>query len=76
MFYSTGLGELLDHELTMEPAPPPPQGGIFGTMIFLYHMVCSIQKKMIAKLCWGFKELLAYTIRYHLKNGQFLYIKH
>ena len=46
MFYSTGLGELLDHELTMEPAPPPPQGGIFGTMIFLYHMVCSIQKKM------------------------------
>ena len=24
------------------------RGGIFGTMIFLYLMVCSIQKKMIA----------------------------
>jgi len=22
-------------------------------------MVCSIQKKMIAKLCWGFKEVWA-----------------
>ena len=46
---------MVDLELTIDPALPP--GGIFGTMIFLYLMVCSIQKKMIAKLCWGFKEL-------------------
>jgi len=30
---------MLDLELTIDP------GGIFGTMIFLYLMVCSIQKK-------------------------------
>jgi len=42
--------------------------GNFGTMIFLYLMVCSFQKKMIAKPCWGFKELWAFKIRYHLKT--------
>ena len=61
----------IDLELTIDPAPPP--GGIFGTMIFLYLMVCSIQKKMIATFCWGFKELWAFKIRYHLKC-HFLYI--
>jgi len=60
----------LDLELTIDPAPPHPGG------IFLYLMVCSIQKKMIATLCWGFKELWAFKIRYHLKNCHFLYIYH
>ena len=42
--------KLIDLELTIDPAPPPPpKGGFFGTMIFLYLMVCSIQKNMIAK---------------------------
>ena len=45
---------IIDLELTIDPAPP---GGIFGTMIFLYLMVCSIHKIMIATFCWGFKEL-------------------
>jgi len=49
-------------------------GGIFVTMIFLYLMVCSIQKKMIAKFCLGFNELWAFEIRYHLNNFHFLYI--
>jgi len=34
---------------------------------------------MIAKFCWGFKELWAFKIRYHLKNCQFfvyLTLKH
>ena len=39
--------------------PCPPPGGIFETIIFLY-------KKMIAQFCWGFKELWAFKIRYHL----------
>jgi len=52
----------IDLELTIDPALPP--GGIFGTMIFLYFMVCSIQKKMIAKLCWGFKELFNRPLKY------------
>jgi len=63
---------MVDLELTIDPTLPP--GGIFGTMIFLYLMVCSIQKKMIAKLRWGFKKLWAFKIRYHLKNCHFLYI--
>ena len=58
-------------ELTIDPAPT---GGIFGTMIFLYLMVCSIQKKMIATFCWGSKELWAFEIRYHLKNCHFVYL--
>jgi len=37
-------------------------------------MVCSIQKKMIAKFCWGFKELWAFKILYHLNNFHCLYI--
>ena len=44
----------------------PLSCNIPGTMIFLYLMVCSIQKKMNAKFCWGFKELWAFKIRYHL----------
>ena len=54
------------------PTLPTNPGGIFGTMIYLYLMVCSIQEKMIAKLCWGFKELLAFKIRYHLNNCQYI----
>ena len=50
-------------ELTIDPAPPV---GIFRTMNF--------QKKMIAKFCWGFTELWAFKIRYHLKNCHFPYI--
>jgi len=38
---------------------------IFGTMNFVYLIVCSIQKKMIANLCWGFNELWAFKIRYY-----------
>ena len=34
------------------------------TMIFLYLMICSIQKKIIAKFCMSFKELWAFKIRY------------
>jgi len=34
-------------------------------------MVCSIQKKMIAKFCPGFRELWAFKIRYHLKKAIF-----
>jgi len=45
--------------------------GIIGTMIFLYIMVCSIQKKMIATFCWGVNELWAFKIRYHLKIAIF-----
>ena len=63
------MSDLLDLELTIDPATPP--GGISGTMIFLYLMVCSIQKKMIAKVCWVFKELWAFKIRYHLKIAIF-----
>jgi len=36
-----------------------------GTMIVLYLMVCSIQKEMIAKLCWGFKEFWAFKYVRH-----------
>jgi len=43
-------------------------------MIFLYLMVYSIQKKMIATFCWSFKELWAFNIRYHLENCHLLYI--
>jgi len=42
-------------------------------------MVCSIQIKMIAKLCWGFKELWTFKIRYQLKKMAFsvyLTLKH
>ena len=42
-------------------------------MIFLYIMVCSNQKKMIATFCWGVKELWGFEIRYHLKNAIFVY---
>ena len=35
------LSFVLDLELTIDPAPPPP-GGIFETMIFLNLIVCSI----------------------------------
>jgi len=34
-------------------------------------MVYSIQKKMIATFCWGFQELWAFKIRYHLKHFHF-----
>jgi len=43
-------------------------------MIFLYLMVCSIQKEIIALLCWGFKELWAFKMRYHLNNCHFMYV--
>jgi len=57
-------------DLIVEPAPP---GGIFGTMVFLYLMVCSIQKKMMAQFYLGFIELWTFKIRYHLKHCHFLY---
>jgi len=62
---------ILDLELTIDPAPP---GGIFGTMIFLYLMVCSIQEEMIATFCSVFKKLWGFKIRYHLRNCHFMYI--
>jgi len=40
----------VDLELTIDPAHP---GEIFGTMIFLYLMVCSIQKKNDCKIMLG-----------------------
>jgi len=40
---------MLDLELTIDP------GGIFGTMIFLYLMVCSIQKKLLQDV-WAFRS--------------------
>jgi len=49
-------------------------GRIFGTMISLYLMACSIQKKMIAQLCLGFNELRAFKIHCHLNNCHILYI--
>jgi len=69
--FNLSYEDRVDLELTKDPAPP--RG------IFLYLMVCSIQKKMIAKLCWGFKELRAFKIPYHLKNCHlfvYLTIKH
>ena len=39
----------VDLELTIDPAHPVE---IFGTMIFLYLMVCSIQKKNDCKFGW------------------------
>ena len=38
-----------DLELTTDPAPP-------GTIIFLYLMVCSIQKIIIPKSCWALRS--------------------
>jgi len=64
----------IDLELTIDPAPPSPRGNSRNYMIFLYLMVCSIQKKMIAQFCWGFTELWAFKIRYHLKKCSFFCI--
>ena len=67
----TAIDDFIDLDLTIDPAPP---GGIFGTMLFLYLMICSIQKTMIAHFCGGVKELWA--LRYHLNCSVYLTLKH
>ena len=49
----------LDLELTIDPAPPPP--GEFSGLWFSYTLwYVAFRKLLIAKFCWGFKDLWAF----------------
>jgi len=59
---------LLDLELTIDPAPQGEFSGLWSSYTLWY---VAFRKKMIANLCWGFKELWAFKIRYHLNIAIF-----